>query len=888
MPTFLARLWRWFRRDRHAEELEEEMRLHMALRAEKLEREGMPGGDARDAAKRRFGNPTIHEERSHDMWGFSPLADLSQDLRFAWRRLRRKPALSGPTIAVLALGIGATTAVFSAVDAALLRPLPFVDAGRLMTLTSVSVPFQQSLGQSRLVDILDVRAMPEFSSATAFASGGLNFDDPDRPLRVNAGVVTADFFTTLGIRPAAGRGFTPEEGLPNGGNVVILSHAFWQRLGGGDMVGRSIPLQGEHWTIVGVMPAGFDFPKQSDVWIPMSVPTTARTFAPFRGWLPSRVVARLAPGVSAERAAAKLMARWEQSLVGADPRSSLKDWVNDVRQKGAVVPLQRNLVGERRRPLTILMGATLLLLLIACANVGNLLLSDAAARRREIAVRQALGASRLRVVRQLLIESVMLAGVGAALGLLLAPAALSLLRIMLPADLAGVAPAQLDLRVLAFATALSVGSGIAFGLWPARDASREDPGAVIKAGSGHGATARSGSRARRTLVTLELALTVMLLVGAGLMLRSFQRVMSQDMGLEPERAATLEMTFPRGGLRGTGDNTERLRVARGVLDQMRAEPGMEAVGMVNDLPLRGGGGLSLSIDIDGTQSATTSDDMQFARMLYATSGYFPAMGIHLLRGRLLAEADDAPNAPRVAVISATMASTYWPERDALGRTFRYPGDTIPISVVGIVADVREGRLDAAPEPQMYFPLLRRVPDNVALVARATLPPTTLLARMQSAVRGVAPGQAVYNVRMMEDVVSTSVAPRRTNTLLISLFAGIALVLAALGVYAVVAHGVAQRTREFGIRMALGATPGRLLMLVCREMGGVVILGLLIGLAGAWALSRVMASLLYEVTARDPLTFMAVPLVLVVPATVALLVPASRVKRLNPTQVMRAE
>jgi predicted permease len=335
-------------------------------------------------------------------------------------------------------------------------------------------------------------------------------------------------------------------------------------------------------------------------------------------------------------------------------------------------------------------------------------------------------------------------------------------------------------------------------------------------------------------------------------------------------------------------NADRLRILNGAIERLSAEPGVQAVGAVNDLPLRGGGGLSLTIEVDGRARATTHEEMPFARLLYATTGYFPALGIDLLRGRLFTPADEPREAPRVAVISTGMAKTYWRGSDALGRTFRFGGDTVPITVVGIVTDVRESRLDTKPAPQMYFPLRTRVTDNVALVARASLPPATLLARMQSAVRGVAPGQAVYNVRMMEEVVSRSIAPRRTNTLLISIFAAIALLLAALGVYAVVGYGVAQRTREFGIRLALGATPGRLLALILREMSLVVGAGLAIGLVGAWAMSHVLASLLYEVTARDPLTVVVVPLVLLIPALTALALPASRVRKLDPTQVMRAE
>jgi len=886
MLQFFRRLWRWVRRDRFAEDLEEEMRLHVELRAAKLEREGLSSADARRVARRAFGNAAAIEERSTDMWGFTSLDQLGQDLRFALRRVRQNPAFSVPIVLVLALGIGATTAVFSAVDAAFLRALPFARPHELVTLTNVQVPFERERGErnSRLLSIEDMQEMTGvFSRADAFASGDLNLADAENPIRVKAGVVTADFFTTLGARPYIGRPFSADEGKPGGPSAVVLSYAMWQRrYGGRDMIGRTITLHAKPYQVVGVMPPGFSFPQERDLWIPMSVPTTWATFEAFRGWLPSRVIARMAPGVSAEAASAQVMSRWEQRLTAQDStrRTIFSEFLDGVREAGAAVPLHENLVGTRTRPLAILMGATVLLLLIACANVANLLLSDAARRRREIAVRQVLGATRRRIVRQLLAESVILALGAALVGIALAPAALSLLRAMLPPDLAGLAPAQLDLRVLAFATLLAVGTAIMFGLWPAVGAARQDASATIKSGGGHGATGRAGP-ARQLLVVAELALTVMLLVGAGLMIRSFQRVMSRDSGMKPDRVATLEMSFARSS-QGSAD---RLRVIAGTIERLRQQPGIEAAGAVNDLPLRGGGGIGIGVEVPG-KTHKIPESMRFARYLMATGGYFDAMGIPLLRGRTFTAADDSL-APRVAIVSEATAKAYWPGVDALGRTVMF-GDTVPITVIGVVADVLESGLEREPGAQMYLSIHAETPSNVAIVARSTLPPATLLSRMTEAVRSMAPGQAVYNVRMMDDVVGKSVAPRRTNTMLIAIFAGLALVLAALGVYAVVAYGVAQRSREFGIRSALGATSLDLLGMVSREMVRVVLAGVGIGLLAAWALARVLAALLYGVDVHDPFTFVAVPLVLLIPAVIATVVPASRAMRVNPTEVMRAD
>jgi putative ABC transport system permease protein len=636
--------------------------------------------------------------------------------------------------------------------------------------------------------------------------------------------------------------------------------------------------------VIGIMPPGFNFPNESDVWIPLSVPTTRETFAPFRGWLPSRVIARVAPGVSPDVASSRLFSAWQQRLQQVDStrRAGFAQIVDEVRAEGATVLLQRNLVGDRTRALGILMGATVLLLLIACANVANLILTEATRRRREVAVRKVLGATNTRVIRQMLAESVMLSVGAALLGVAIAPAVLALLHATLPPDLAGVAPPRLDLRVLGFASVLAIVTGVSVGLWPAIGAARGDASETIRSG-GHGATSSGLGRARRALVTAELALTVTLLVGAGLMLRSFDRLMSQDFGLNPDRVATAELSFPRF----TSKRAERLRVIRTTTALLTNEPGVEAVGAVNDLPLRGGGGIGLSINIDGAPKPRSVSEMTFARRLIADAGYFRAMRIRLLRGRLFTAADDSL-APSVAIISASMARRYWPNVDPVGRTFHFAGDTAAVTVIGVVADVRESRLDRDPDPQMYFSMDAMPPENVAVVARSNLPPASLLTRVREAIRNADRTQAVYNVRMMEDVVGQSVAPRRTNTVLISICAAFALGLAALGVYAVVAYSVTQRSRELGIRRALGASAADLLGSAAREIVFVAAIGITIGLGGAWALSRVLSALLYGIDAHDPATFAIVPLVLLVPAIVATLVPASRAMRVNPADVMRAE
>ncbi len=882
-------LWRRLKllltRDRATHDLEQEMELHRQLRAEALQRHGHANPVAE--ADRRFGSSVRLAEESRDGWGFGTADAFWQDLRYAARRLRQRPGFTASVVGILALGIGATTAMFSAVDAAMLRPLPFARPHELVTLDQINIPFDPGGGREdreQSFDITHPMAMRDvFSSVAAYASGGLNLADPDRPRRVTAGVVSGDFFATIGVPAARGRAIAPADGQPGASRVVVISWTLWQDLGGREVVGSTIPLNNAQYEVIGIMPHGFSFPAESDVWIPMSIPTTRATFEPFRGYLPSVVIARLTAGVTLERAEARMREAW-QRVVSTFPRTpgqklQIQNVLEQVLIEGATTPLRATLVADRRTALLVLLATTALLLLIACANVTNLLLSYGAARARELAVRSVLGATRPRILRQLLAESVMLSVFGAAVGIAIAPVVLGVLRTMMPSQLAGLAPVQLDLRVLAFATVLAVVTGILFGLWPAFGATRGSAVIAIKSGGGHGATAGGARRSQRILVGAEIAFAGVLLVGAGLMLRSFERLVNTDSGLRADQVATLELSFQRSTALEV-----RMQRVDAILGELRRQPGVIAAGAVNDLPLRGSGGIGVSVKVDG---APKSADKYYPRYLVASDGYFEAMGIAVRRGRLFSSGDGARD---VAIVSQSMANIYWPGVDAVGRTFLFGGDGPPITVVGVVDDVREKGLERDPGPQMYLIAQRNLGANAAIVVRGSGRSTggALLASLRQAVRNVDPAQAVYNVRMMDEVIGASVAARRANTLLITLFGLLAVLIAVLGVYAVAANAVGQRMREFGIRAALGATKADLLRHVGGEMIVVVTGGVIAGAAIAWAASRVMTGLVYGVTVHDPGVFATAPIVLVLAALAATIIPARRAMRVEPVEVMREE
>ncbi|MGV3710030.1 MAG: ADOP family duplicated permease [Gemmatimonas sp.] len=877
----LERLWN---RDAHTRDLEEEMRIHVQMRAAQIQRnsqvESVPTHEAVTLAQRRFGNTTTLQQRSRDAWGFVTLNELASDLRYATRHLLKQRSVSATVVVVMAIGIGSSTAMFSAADAAILRPLPFDNPGQLVT-ASARVPHEDDPRDESLVAIAGMTDL--FQSVAAYGVGGLNLSDEDHPLRLRVGVVTTNFFATLGVRAAYGRLFDDAEGTPGARDVAILSDGLWKRaFGSQSIAGLRITLNAKTFEVVGVMPPSFTFPQQSDVWIPMSVPLTNASFEPFRDYVDQTNIARLANGVTPAHASVQLLERFRQRRLSPNAADTAKvaEWVTRVARIGGLVkPLHSVLARERSTQLYVLLGATTLLLLVGCANVTNLLLAQAASRRREIAVRQVLGATRVRIVRQLLTESVLLSLSGAVLGLMLAVALSGMLQAFMPEELLGISEVRVDWRVAAFAVSASVVAGITFGLWPAFGSARPAPVESIKQGNGHGTTAGWSGGLRRVLVGGELALTVMLLIGAGITLRSLQKISTRDVGIRTTNVGTLEIAFA-----STVQRDARFRTLRDVTARLQAMPGIVAAGISKTLPLATAGDLLVSIKVAGVAREQVEAMQVTMNEEFASSGYFAALQIPVLTGRVFSTGEDASKSTS-AVINATTARLYWPGRSAVGQTFMRGKDTL--TVTGVVADVIN-RFDDGPVAQIYLPTGGTASSSSTLVARSTAGNDVVLQQMMQAVREVAPSQPVFNVRMMDDVHAGSIATQRTSTQFMTAFAMVALLLSCLGVYAVVSYGLSQRQRELGIRSALGASGSSLLALVSGEMLCIALGGVGLGVAGAWASSWVLQRVVYEIDVRDTATFVVVPLALLLVAALATLVPAARTFRVNPADVMRAD
>ncbi len=798
---------------------------------------------------------------------------LWQDLRFGFRMLAKSPGFTAVAVLTLALGIGANTAIFSVVNAVLLRPLDYSDPDQLYVLWGHHPQIGREVAS--LPDFVDWREQNQsFEDLAAMSRRSMNLTGRGEAERVIGARVSASLFPLLRVETIRGRAFSPEEDRPGAERVAILSHGLWQRRFGSDpaFVGETITLDGESYAVIGVAPPEFQFPGRVEVWIPlaMEVDPTER-----RGDF-LLVLGRLKPGVTQEQAQAE-MTTIAQRLEQQYPNSNTKWGIE-------IVSLHEQVVGNIRPALLVLLGAVGFVLLIACANVANLLLARAAAREKEIAVRAALGAGRGRLVRQLLTESLLVAIIGGALGLLLALWGIDILLALNPDDVPRLSGVGVDGWVLGFTLGISLLTGILFGLVPAVQISRPDLHESLKEG-GRTSGGSLRHRTRHILVVAEVALALVLLIGAGLMIRSFDRLQRVSPGFNPENLLTMRISLPPAKY---PERQHVLNFFDQLLERVRSLPGVQSASTI-DNPYIGGGGNYLSFIVEG-QPTPPLDQVVDAQVRSVTPGFHRMLGVPLLRGRSLT-GQDGPGNRLVCVINETMARRYFPDRDPLGQRVAFDGpDGQPRwrEIVGVVGDVRQGGLDAEPYPEILLPEAQRTIPAITLMVRTANDPHTLAGAVRGEVQAMDPDQPVYAVRTMDDIMKASVAQRRFNMLLLGSFAAVALLLAAVGIYGVISYSVSRRTHELGIRMALGAQPRDIFKLVVGQGMVLVVIGVGIGLAASFGLTRFLSSLLFEVSTTDPATFAGVSLLLAAVALLACYIPARRATRVDPLVALRYE
>ena len=884
ISDILFRLRALFRRQSVEAELDQELRAHLERQVEKYVQSGLPVEAARRRARLEFGGLDQVKEECRDARGVNFIETTLQDVRYGVRKLARSPGFTAVAVATLALGIGANTLIFSVVNAAILHPLPFREATRLVTQWATSPTIGYS-GPGSFTDrgYMEWRDQNRvFSGIGAFRGQPSNLTGVGEPLRLVGETISSSLLHVLEVNPALGRAFAPEEESAGHDRVAILSDRLWRSRFGADttVLGKSIKLDGEFYTVIGVMPAGFDFPNQADVWTPLTLHSEEHNAT-------LQIVARLKPGVSLERA------RNDVALIGERRPPKPGDW----EWHTTLVPLNWVVGSEVRTPLFVLFAAVGLVLLIACANVANLFLARASTRQGEIAIRKALGASRSRVIRQMLTESVMMAVLGAGLGLLLAALGQSFVAKAAsllprswgsPSAAAHIASAGIDSWVLVFTLAISVLTALLFGLTPSLWASRGELNPSLKE-EGRRSTAGMGrGYLQDGIVLAEAALAVILLVGAGLLIRSFLRLMNVDPGFSPQNVLTMNISLPDSRY---GSASPMIAFERQALDRLNALPGVKSAGGVFGLPL-GNGAIGGDFTVEGQPAPAPGSQPLIASKVVVGGDYFRAIGIPLLRGRYFDE-HDSEVAPHVVIVSQSLARHFWPLGEAIGKRLKpgFENDTW-CTVVGVVADTKQYSLSETPSPSMYLPYAQApgtfMMQDITLVLRTAADPLALVAAARRAVQAVDPDLPVFDVATMDQLVYRSASAPRFNSALLGVFAALALVLAAVGIYGVMSYAVAQRTHEIGVRVALGAGTSDILLQVARQGMLPAAAGIAIGTAGAWAVTRFLSSLLFGVTPTDPVTFALVPLLLGAVAVLACLLPARRATKVDPVVALRYE
>ena len=808
---------------------------------------------------------------------------IIKDIRYGVRGLLKHPGFTAIVVITLALGIGASTAIFSVVNSVLLRGLPYRNAERIVAIQEHDPNGKR--GQSTAANFLDWRAQQTvFENLAAIKQTTTNLSLSDQAERLELAQTNANFFDVFGITPQYGRLFIPQDEQAGHDPVVVVSNTLWQRRFGSDpsLVGRKITLDGKTYTVVGIAPPGFQYPDKTELWlpplrlVPEMYPDQDVTQSRRMGYL--TVVASLKPGVSLQQAAG------EMETITARLRQQYPDSNN--RRFNRVVSLHDHLIGDTNKLLWLLLGAVTFVLLIGCANVANLLLASGASRQKEMAIRTALGASRLRVVRQLFTESLILALVGGVVGLFIAYWGLAAITKLLPADFPRLNEIHMDLRVLGFTFAASILTGIVFGLAPALQISRSDVQEAMRE-TGRGASgSRRQSRFRQALIVAEVALSVVLLAGAGLLFRSFLQLQSVNTGFVSQQVLTARLT-PSGTNYVNDDDYAKFY--NGVIEKVSAIPGVEDAGLINTLPLYKGP--TSGFRVEG-RPVTTPDKWPSVNYRVVSPNYFRAMGIPVLQGRAYNDRDDQ-NAPLVMIVNQQLVQEQFPGENPVGKRITFGGthaDGQPrwFEIVGVVANVRSVELREEPIPELYFSARQDLWPAMSLVVRSSVEPSSLSASVRQAVNEVDRSVPVADVKPMDHIVSESITQPRFNLFLLGLFGSVAMILSAAGIYGVTAYTVTQRTRELGIRIALGAQVGDVLKMILGQGMAVIGVGLVVGLAAAFALMRLLRSLLFGVGENDPLTFVAITVVLVLVALIACYIPARRATKVDPLVALRYE
>ncbi len=885
------------RRKAADQDIADEVNHYLEESTAAFQAKGLPPDEARRAARRELGSTTGVREQVRGYGWENTVELLWADLRYAARALAKNPGFAAVSILTLGLGIGASTAIFSVVDAVLLRPLPYPDPQQIMRV------WEQAPDGHRMEfadpNFDDFRAQNHtFSALAAYSAGLSSVSGGSRPARVNVVAVSRGFFQTLGVEPFRGRAFALDEQRLHGAPAAIVSYGYWQQYLGGvmDLASLHLRMQGAVYPVVGVMPAGFDFPGDSAVWIPSELypETTSRTAHNWRG------IGRVRDLVNVAQARADLSAIAQRIKKQYGKEVDLSD--------AAVVPLADAMVGDVRTALLTLLGAVGLLLLVACANVAGLLVARTSARRKEFAVRAALGAGRGRLIQQFLAESFSLSLSGGVLGVSLAVCAVQLLPAILPANLPRQQGIAINTPALLFSLAAVIAVAVSLGLFAAWRASGADLRDALTAGSRSHTGTGASQRFRGLVVIGEIAATLVILVGAGLLGRSFWRLIAINPGFDPRNLITMEFSPPNPeGQDFATDHAalvRQVRLLEHISGRLRAIPGTESVGLVGALPVAAGDDLAdgAFLILHGEKPPATFEEWdrighnpsQVGHALYcvASEGYFRAVGIPLIRGRLFGE-QDAWNSPHVAIISQTLARQRWPNQNPIGQTIDFgnmDGNLKPLTIIGIASDVRASGLDRPPSAIIYVDYRQRgmhANSSPTILLRSAAPVGGIVSAARGIFHDVAPDVPV-KFSTFSDEMGGWLADRRFLLLLVGVFAVAALALAAIGIYGVVAYSVTRRTQEIGIRMALGAQRGSVLRLVIGEGARLALIGIVIGTVGSWVITRLMSSLLFGVRATDPITFLCVAALLSMVALLASYIPARRAMRLNPQSALRFE